>query len=263
MGEQFGHMNDQQRRQQDELRDYLDSSRPILEKDARRRHDLETKARRKAERQQRDYEAELDAQLDAEETVLREQERDAAAAAAETDPRRIWAAEKLKEREREEIARLAERGIFVKIPDWSVIRLQDLAARRRQRADERHAEAERKANIPARQRRWEDGQDKINRDAEEALISEDERHFRAREAITARRDEQLQALGEYPVLPRQPVVVPSVPFLEGPEKGRARLGASARELQTTEALGQIVGEPKVSPARREFSAIKARVRGRR
>jgi hypothetical protein len=229
-----------------EMTDFIHSAKPTLERAAKERKAKEAKIRRRAEKEQRAYEASLDAELDAEEALIQRQDAEDADEAAETDPRAIIARERQRHAEREQIDRLRRSADLQKIPRLYGVRQQDLAARRQHRADERHAAAERKAKIPQRRERWERRQDEINAACETAITTERERTFHAERAIVAKRKRELAELGEYPSLPREPVRVPRVSLLDAmaEPRDRQRIAESVRELEGGPAIGSPPEQPK-------------------
>jgi hypothetical protein len=247
------------RAQRGEWEDFFSAVSPQLEQQAHKRHDAEAKIGARLERDQADYDAALDAELDREEALLAEQDREKAEEEAETDPRKIWARKQKRQEEEEEIKKLILKGKAEKIPSFYAIYRQDLAARREQRAQKAHEAAEAKAGIPRAQKKWTDRRDAIEAGAEKALTGERERHFHAERAILAKQDDQHRENGEYPTLPKPPIRVPNIRLADHQEaaKPRERLDASARELQKARAIGAPSPEgaktvhPEIAAARKK------------
>jgi hypothetical protein len=237
------------RAERGEWENFFATAGPGLEAMAHERHKAEAASRPRLEREQRDYEASLDAELDAEAALLAEQDREAEEEAQETDPRKIFARKEKREQEHKEIERLVKAGELAKIPSFWAIRRQDLAIRRRQRAEAAHEAAEARAGIPRRQKSWQARRDAIVAEAEKALTGEDERHSHARGAIAEQKDRALQELGEYPVLPKPPIREPRVSMADQQElaKATAQLGAGVREMEKVSVLGAPQGTALRAP----------------
>jgi hypothetical protein len=248
------------RQERGEWEDFFATAGPQLEAEAHRRHAAEAAVGAKAEREQRDYEKSLDDELDAEARLLEEQDREEREEREESDPRKIFARAERRQREQKEVERLAATHGPAKIPSYYIIRRQDLAIRRRQRAEAAHAKAEARAGIPVKAKAWTRKREKITTEAEKALTGEDERHFHDRQSIIEQRDRDLKALGECPTLPKPPIRVPRVDVADGQERAkmRERLGETVRELEG------VAGPKAVEPAKRQHPEIaKARAKARR
>jgi hypothetical protein len=250
-------------REKAEFQDFLTTITPSFEHDAHRRKKTEAAIAKKLERQQSVYDRELDEELDAEETLLAEQDREEREEREETDPRRLWARKERREREAKEIEQLVLSVPKLQgPPSFFLIRRQDLKIRREKRAQERHEEAEAKAGIPARQKKWERRREEIDTAAEKALTTEDERHFHDRKAITEKRDRDLQELGEYPVLPKPPIRVPNISVADYAElaKRREQLDGTVRELEHAGAMGAPGERGSGKPAHPEIAKARQKAR---
>src|SRR5262245_13076003 len=122
LGEQFTSQQDDAARaaaaaERQQWQDFFQAATPQMEADARRRHAAEAQVAARLEREQRDYEASLDAELDGEEALLAQQDLEDEEERNETDPRKLLARRDKREEERKEIERLIGEKKWARIPN--------------------------------------------------------------------------------------------------------------------------------------------------